>query len=253
MKQILEKAGVEVVGWATRDEDAEELIAEFTPDLLLVGTGATERYEFVRRARDLQAEIKVIVVSSNDDQRLVETAFAEGASAYCMKSAAPDDFATAIRQSFEHSIYLANRRRAFADGGMGENGEAATVKLTQREREILLLVADGHSNPHVARMLWVTEQTVKFHLSNIYRKLNVSNRTEASRWAQVHGLLTPSVERADRDPLHSGSRSNGNVDPLIGALGLAGASTSTGAAGRRTADRAGQRVPIPEDSINSTV
>jgi DNA-binding CsgD family transcriptional regulator len=50
-------------------------------------------------------------------------------------------------------------------------------------------VADGHSNAQLARMLWVTEQTVKFHLSNIYRKLDVANRTEASRWAQLHGLL----------------------------------------------------------------
>jgi DNA-binding CsgD family transcriptional regulator len=61
--------------------------------------------------------------------------------------------------------------------------------LTRRELEILRLVAEGDSNAELARMLWVTEQTVKFHLSNIYRKLDVSNRTEASRWAQVHGLL----------------------------------------------------------------
>jgi DNA-binding CsgD family transcriptional regulator len=61
--------------------------------------------------------------------------------------------------------------------------------LTRREYEILQLVAEGHSNAQLARMLWVTEQTVKFHLSNIYRKLDVANRTEASRWAQVHGLL----------------------------------------------------------------
>jgi DNA-binding CsgD family transcriptional regulator len=61
--------------------------------------------------------------------------------------------------------------------------------LTRRELEILKLVAEGLSNAELARMLWVTEQTVKFHLSNIYRKLNVSNRTEASRWAQLHDLL----------------------------------------------------------------
>jgi DNA-binding CsgD family transcriptional regulator len=60
--------------------------------------------------------------------------------------------------------------------------------------EILRLVAEGHTNAQLARLLWVTEQTVKFHLSNIYRKLNVANRTEASRWAQVQGLLT--LERA---------------------------------------------------------
>ncbi len=61
--------------------------------------------------------------------------------------------------------------------------------LTRRELEILKLVAEGHSNAALARMLWVTEQTVKFHLSNIYRKLDVTNRTEASRWAQLNGVL----------------------------------------------------------------
>jgi len=64
-----------------------------------------------------------------------------------------------------------------------------TPQLTRRELEILQLVAEGYSNSQLAKMLWVTEQTVKFHLSNIYRKLDVVNRTEASRWAHLHGLL----------------------------------------------------------------
>ena len=68
--------------------------------------------------------------------------------------------------------------------------------LTRRELEILRLVAEGHSNSQLARMLWVTEQTVKFHLSNIYRKLGVANRTEASRWAQVNGLLDDELSLA---------------------------------------------------------
>ncbi len=62
--------------------------------------------------------------------------------------------------------------------------------LTRRELEILQFVAEGHSNTQLAKMLWVTEQTVKFHLSNVYRKLHVANRTEASRWAQLNGLLS---------------------------------------------------------------
>jgi DNA-binding NarL/FixJ family response regulator len=61
--------------------------------------------------------------------------------------------------------------------------------LTARELEILRAVAEGHTNARIGRQLWVTEQTVKFHLSNIYRKLGVSNRTEASRYALVHGLV----------------------------------------------------------------
>jgi DNA-binding CsgD family transcriptional regulator len=62
------------------------------------------------------------------------------------------------------------------------------VKLTPREREILQLVAEGYSNAQLARMLWVSHETVKFHLSNIYDKLEVRNRTEATRWAHVHGV-----------------------------------------------------------------
>ena len=68
------------------------------------------------------------------------------------------------------------------------------AELTLRERQILQLVAQGHSNAKLAKMLWVTEQTVKFHLSNVYRKLNVANRTEASWWVQRNGLLTEGTE-----------------------------------------------------------
>jgi DNA-binding CsgD family transcriptional regulator len=82
--------------------------------------------------------------------------------------------------------------------------------LTRRELEILKHVAEGHSNATVARTLWVTEQTVKFHLSNIYRKLDVTNRTEASRWAQINGLLTTEVEEVEAHVIST----NGAVDEL---------------------------------------
>ena len=77
--------------------------------------------------------------------------------------------------------------------------ERGRFGLTRRELEILQLVAEGDSNAQLAKMLWITEQTVKFHLSNIYRKLGVSNRTEAARWAQLHGLL-------DHQPALTGER-----------------------------------------------
>jgi len=76
-----------------------------------------------------------------------------------------------------------------SSNGISPSAKDAVAALTKRELEILQLVAEGHSNSQLARILWVTEQTVKFHLSNIYRKIDVANRTEASRWAQVHGLL----------------------------------------------------------------
>ena len=118
-----------------------------------------------------------------------EAAFDAGAVAAVSRTSRREDIALAVRQAFEPSIYLAHAfvtspARAQPDP-RGPGGE-----LTKREREILQLVAEGYSNGRVARLLWVTEQTVKFHLSNIYRKLEVGNRTEASRWAQRNGLLS---------------------------------------------------------------
>ena len=94
----------------------------------------------------------------------------------------PDDLMAAIRQSFEQSIFLATSRSARPTGGEMPGTSRRPERagnLTKRETEILRLVAEGYSNSQAAEMLWVTEQTVKFHLSNIYKKLHVANRTEA--------------------------------------------------------------------------
>ena len=72
--------------------------------------------------------------------------------------------------------------------------------LTVRELEILSLAASGLPNGRIAKRLWVSEQTVKFHLSNIYRKLDVANRTEAARWAQVNNLLSSESSKLDGAP-----------------------------------------------------
>ena len=120
---------------------------------------------------------------------MIDAALVAGVSAYVVKTAHPEDLASAVRQAFSHSVYLAGRRN-LAPAPVEPKVEAADEPgLTRRELEILRLVAEGQSNAQLARMLWVNEQTVKFHLSNIYRKLDVANRTEASRWAQIHGLL----------------------------------------------------------------
>ena len=71
--------------------------------------------------------------------------------------------------------------------------DLAAPALTPREIEVLRLAAEGHSNAELATLLWVTERTVKFHLSNIYKKLEISNRTQASQWAQARGLLLPAA------------------------------------------------------------
>ena len=191
VEQVLHRIGIEVTGKATSPGHAVALIEEHRPSLFVTGIEmegeAVDGIECLALARERAPELKVIVLSALADSQHVDAALAAGADAYVVKTAHADDLASAIRQAFDHSIYLAR-----AHTGRRERTREPVEEawgLTRRELEILTLVAEGHSNAQLARMLWVTEQTVKFHLSNIYRKLSVSNRTEASRWAQVHGLL----------------------------------------------------------------
>jgi DNA-binding NarL/FixJ family response regulator len=156
--------------------------------VFIAGVDVTDDFACIRRAKQVRPGLKAIVVADNPATDAVEAAFAAGATIYCVKTAEQQDLASAIRQAFERSIYIAG---SVAEAPPAPDAVAsdAVQELTRRELEILRLAAEGHSNSQLARMLWVTEQTVKFHLSNIYRKLDVANRTEASRWAQLNGLL----------------------------------------------------------------
>jgi DNA-binding NarL/FixJ family response regulator len=189
MDRLLAAIGVDVVGRSTDADEAVDLVEQYEPDVLIAGIDASQ-LPAVRRAKALAPDVQVVVVGDDAEPELVKSAFAAGASVYCAKTAQPDDLASAIRQVFRRSIFMAapDERESPA---VEVRSVVAPVPhdLTRRELEVLRLVAEGHSNSELAKMLWVTEQTIKFHLSNTYRKLNVANRTEASRWAQVNGLL----------------------------------------------------------------
>jgi DNA-binding NarL/FixJ family response regulator len=191
MEQLLTRAGVSVVGKTTEPSEALNLVEEHHPDVLLtddsVSDGELDAIGCVRKAHEVHPDLKTVVLSATEEPQQIESAFAAGASVFCVKTAAENDLMAGIRQAFEVSIYLANSTNWSVSREPVKAIE--TPELTRRELEILQLVAEGHSNAQLAKMLWVTEQTVKFHLSNIYRKLDVANRTEASRWAQLHGLL----------------------------------------------------------------
>jgi len=193
------RAGVGVVGKATTFDLAQALLDERDPDVFVSEISESRSGEdaaaWIREVVERHPEMKVIVLSSIDDPVERGAAFAAGASAFVLKTAHPEDIGLAVRQVFDQSISFANAVELLV--GRTSASAVAASELTPREVEILQLVAEGHSNSKLARMLWVTEQTVKFHLSNIYRKLEVSNRTEASRWAQVNGLL-PAVAVAPR-------------------------------------------------------
>jgi DNA-binding NarL/FixJ family response regulator len=193
LEELLERVGIALVGRTTEGSEAVALVQEHQPDVLVAGAdhpAEDESLDCVRQVRDRSPNTKSVVLSAGHELAKIDAAFDAGAAVYCIKTADPDDLASAIRQAFDNSIFLASARQPrTTEPARAANTDAKD--LTRRELEILQLVAEGHSNAQLARMLWVTEQTVKFHLSNIYRKLDVSNRTEAGRWAQLNGLLAP--------------------------------------------------------------
>ena len=200
VKGVLDRSEIVTLARHTSAEAAIETIRTRRPDLFIVELGGGERDTFalasIREARDLAPGIKAIVLVDTSDEQAVQAAFGAGAVAAVSRVCRVDDLAFAVRHAFEPSIYLAQGPGAAHARSYGVGGD----ELSRREREILQLVAEGHSNERVARQLWVAEQTVKFHLTNIYRKLGVANRTEASRWAHENGLLTDTPAPAAARP-----------------------------------------------------
>jgi two-component system, NarL family, response regulator DevR len=194
VEHVLQRLEVRVVAKTTSPALALHAIEKQRPDLLVTGVTMEDSdldgIECVREARERMPELSAIVLSMRCEPRIVDAAIDAGAFAHLPKSAHPDELAETVMDALAIS----------ADGALASETSERSSRLTRRELEILQLLAQGHSNAQLAKLLWVTEQTIKFHLSNIYRKLNVSNRTEAAHWAQVRGLLETAP-----DPVGTGS------------------------------------------------
>jgi DNA-binding NarL/FixJ family response regulator len=187
---------IEIAGRATTTSEAGRLIDAHAPDLLVAGVEAAARpeevFELIRESLAKIPSLKVIAFSSSSDRTLLAEAFDAGVSALIAPNAAPEDIAVAIRQATDPSIHFAPATLPARRSAPKDVDDDAG--LTDREIETVRLVAKGLSNAEVGRTLLVTEQTVKFHLSNIFRKLNVSNRTQATRRAEMMNLLDESQD-----------------------------------------------------------
>ena len=194
VEHVLHRLDVRVVAKATSPAVALHAIEKQRPDLLVTGItmdgSDLDGIECLREARERMPELSAIVLSTRCEPRVVDAALEAGAFAHVAKSAHPDELAETVLDALAIP----------GDGSPAVDPADRPSRLTRREHEILQLLAQGHSNAQLAKLLWVTEQTIKFHLSNIYRKLNVSNRTEAAHWAQVRGLL-----ETVPDPVGAGS------------------------------------------------
>ena len=186
-KQALQRAGgFDVVGEAVNGSQVLPLVRRLKPDLVLLDLRMPQMdgLTCLTKIRKEFPDMKVAMLSVSQDPELIQTALKRGANAYIVKSIDPDDLAGALRQALEGNV--------FTTAGITEDpGERAAkdAGLTDRELGIIRAVARGLSNEAISKELWVAEQTVKFHLTNVYRKLGVSNRTEAARYAYQQGLV----------------------------------------------------------------
>ena len=191
LKEAVEYAGITVVGTAERGDELLELMTRIDADAVLLDLSmpGQDGFECLELLRQRQPDVALIVVSARDDEASIRRALDLGAVCFVGKATDPNDLAGAINVLLSDSIHLRGDLVSTNGGSSKSDHVDPAGILTRRELEVLRLVADGKSNAELAQGLWVTEQTVKFHLSNIYSKLKVSNRTGASRWAQQHGLL----------------------------------------------------------------
>ena len=153
-------------------------------DLRMPGMSGGECIEQIRTS---WPEVKVVVLSALDDIKSVDAALNAGASAYVVKSVMPADIASVLRQAASGSIF----RGVPGKRPVGATAPEASTEavLTEREQTILGAIAAGKTTAAIAADLWVSEHTVKFHLTNIYRKLEVPNRAAAVRYAIERGLV----------------------------------------------------------------
>jgi DNA-binding NarL/FixJ family response regulator len=185
-----------LVGYADSRRISTRAIIEARPDVILLDDmGQSDRaLELIRELKAEDEHVKVIALSVQMEPEWLERSFAAGATAVISKATHPVALATLVRETVDGHIFHHSLASGTPNGRLSNLVGSDNLPLTGRELEILQLVASGCTNGDVARRLWVTEQTVKFHLRNVYRKLDVANRTQASHYAYVNGLVGSPAE-----------------------------------------------------------
>ncbi len=177
-------------------------IAQAGADLVLVDEADSSQstITLIRSLKEHDDDIKVIVLTLQMKGEWLERAFAAGADGATSKATHPAALSTLLHATLSgHILHSPASIRSINQ--TPRNAATEHRSLTEREREILQLVASGATNADIARQLWITQQTVKFHVSNVYRKLDVGNRTEACHYAHLNGLITPPQNQTPAQPL----------------------------------------------------
>ena len=197
IRNVLElEADLQVTGEAGDGEEAVEKAATLKPDILLLDINMPKMNGLgvIRRMTEQQSKVKIIVLTMHDDENYVIEVIKAGAVGYLLKDIEPGMLVEAIRTVYagESFIYPSLAKKLFGEINRQhvKNLEAAKAmartkdeRLSYRELEVLEMVCKGKSNQEVAKILFLSEKTVKNHLTNIFRKISVTDRTQAVLYA----------------------------------------------------------------------
>ena len=187
LAQFLETTDdIELVATAANGIEALARVEEFGPDVVLMDLSMPEMngIEATREIVQHHPSSRVLVLTSFSDQTRILDALEAGADGYLLKHADPDDIAEAIRTVNTGGSPLDPKAaRTLLES---RRADRSAPQLTDREREVLLLVRDGLANKQIARRLGIAERTVKAHLTSVYQRLGVTDRTQAALWASEH-------------------------------------------------------------------
>jgi len=178
--------GLEVVGEVADGADLVPLVSQLEPDIVVLDLHMprVDGLQCLEHLATACPGVRTVVLSAADDPETIDAAMRRGAAGYVLKSVNPLDLPAAIRQSVEGSVFQPAR---LLDGV--RSAASRPGGLSEKEAAVLDELAKGYSNRQIAQALWLSEQTVKFHLRNVYRKLGVANRTEALRLAHDRHLV----------------------------------------------------------------
>jgi DNA-binding NarL/FixJ family response regulator len=188
-----EDEGVELVGEVANGYELLPLMSRVEADFVLldVQLPGMDGLGCLEALAERHPHVKVAMLSAVEDPQVIESAFRRGARGYILKSVNPFDLPAAIRQIVDESVI----HRPLSTH-LGAGPATRPAGLSEKEVAVLVELCHGYTNKQIAVRLWLSEQTVKFHLRNIYRKLGIKSRTEALRFAYEHDLAAASAPAA---------------------------------------------------------
>lgn len=195
VKQILElEKDIEVIGQAANGQEALDIIKLLNPDVVLldINMPVLNGVKTLKTIKDGNYPCKVIMLTIHSDREYLIETINIGANGYMLKDAESDSLISAIRDVYAGKSYihpsLASELVKEINNKKAPKKEVLGGILTERENEVLLLIAEGQSNKDIAQKLFISEKTVKNHVSNIFKKIEVSDRTQAAIYAFKNNL-----------------------------------------------------------------